>query len=217
MNPYTSMWTGITDADGPQTFHLVLIDNGRTDTLADEVGRQALRCIRCSACLNVCPVYERVSVRLRLGLPRPDRRDPQPPTPGHRKRDRRLPPVRLLALRRLLRGLPGRHRHPGSPRPPARTDRRGRTGDTGGQQGRAQARQGARRRAGGDAGGTLGVQPPRRPAHRSAARLPDPPLPSTLAARPRQGVERHQDLPAVPAEPFRDWWQRTHGGKDTDK
>ncbi|MET9508557.1 lactate utilization protein B [Streptomyces flavidovirens] len=59
MNPYTSMWTGTTDGDGPQTFHLVLLDNGRTDTLADEVGRQALRCIRCSACLNVCPVYER--------------------------------------------------------------------------------------------------------------------------------------------------------------
>ncbi|MGW3627839.1 LutB/LldF family L-lactate oxidation iron-sulfur protein [Streptomyces sp. NPDC000880] len=59
MNPYTSMWTGTADADGPRTFHLVLLDNGRTDTLADEVGRQALRCIRCSACLNVCPVYER--------------------------------------------------------------------------------------------------------------------------------------------------------------
>ncbi|MFJ3818177.1 LutB/LldF family L-lactate oxidation iron-sulfur protein [Streptomyces sp. NPDC090056] len=59
MNPYTSMWTGTTDHDGPSTFHLVLLDNGRTDTLADEVGRQALRCIRCSACLNVCPVYER--------------------------------------------------------------------------------------------------------------------------------------------------------------
>lgn len=59
MNPYTSTWTGTTDEDGPQAFHLVLIDNGRTDTLADTVGRQALRCIRCSACLNVCPVYER--------------------------------------------------------------------------------------------------------------------------------------------------------------
>ncbi|MFF0473495.1 LutB/LldF family L-lactate oxidation iron-sulfur protein [Streptomyces sp. NPDC004284] len=59
MNPYTSMWTGTTDGDGPSTFHLVLLDNGRTDALADEVGRQALRCIRCSACLNVCPVYER--------------------------------------------------------------------------------------------------------------------------------------------------------------
>ncbi len=60
MNPYTSMWTGVSeDGDGPREFHLVLLDNGRTDTLADEVGRQALRCIRCSACLNVCPVYER--------------------------------------------------------------------------------------------------------------------------------------------------------------
>ncbi|MFE5547083.1 LutB/LldF family L-lactate oxidation iron-sulfur protein [Streptomyces sp. NPDC056534] len=59
MNPYTSMWTGTSDGDGPSAFHLVLLDNGRTDALADEVGRQALRCIRCSACLNVCPVYER--------------------------------------------------------------------------------------------------------------------------------------------------------------
>jgi L-lactate dehydrogenase complex protein LldF len=59
MNPYTSMWTGTSDGDGPRTFHLVLLDNGRTAALADEVGRQALRCIRCSACLNVCPVYER--------------------------------------------------------------------------------------------------------------------------------------------------------------
>src|SRR5690349_4526766 len=59
MNPYTSMWTGITPGDGPQDFHLVLLDNGRTAVLADEVGREALHCIRCSACLNVCPVYER--------------------------------------------------------------------------------------------------------------------------------------------------------------
>ncbi|MET0837409.1 MAG: LutB/LldF family L-lactate oxidation iron-sulfur protein [Marmoricola sp.] len=60
MNPYTSMWTGVTPGDGPQEIHVVLLDNGRTRALADEVGRQALRCIRCSACLNVCPVYERV-------------------------------------------------------------------------------------------------------------------------------------------------------------
>ena len=59
MNPYTSMWTGTTDRDGPETFDLVLLDNGRTRALADQVGRQALRCIHCSACLNVCPVYER--------------------------------------------------------------------------------------------------------------------------------------------------------------
>ncbi|WP_205717772.1 LutB/LldF family L-lactate oxidation iron-sulfur protein [Actinomadura soli] len=59
MNPYTSAWTGVHPGDGPRDFHLVLLDNGRTATLADEVGRQALRCIRCSACLNVCPVYQR--------------------------------------------------------------------------------------------------------------------------------------------------------------
>ena len=59
MNPYTSLWTGVTPGDGPQTFHLVLLDNGRTNVLADEVGRQALHCIRCSACLNICPVYSR--------------------------------------------------------------------------------------------------------------------------------------------------------------
>ena len=59
MNPYTSIWTGVTPGDGPRAFHLVLLDNGRTDVLSDATGRQALRCIRCSACLNVCPVYER--------------------------------------------------------------------------------------------------------------------------------------------------------------
>jgi L-lactate dehydrogenase complex protein LldF len=59
MNPYTSIWSGVSDGDGPREFHLVLLDGGRTDVLADEVGRAALRCIRCSACLNVCPVYER--------------------------------------------------------------------------------------------------------------------------------------------------------------
>jgi L-lactate dehydrogenase complex protein LldF len=59
MNPYTSLWTGVTPGDGPQTFHLVLLDNGRTNVLADDVGRQTLHCIRCSACLNICPVYSR--------------------------------------------------------------------------------------------------------------------------------------------------------------
>jgi L-lactate dehydrogenase complex protein LldF len=60
MNPYTSLWSGVRRGDGPEEFHLVLLDGGRSDVLADEVGRQALHCIRCSACLNVCPVYSRV-------------------------------------------------------------------------------------------------------------------------------------------------------------
>lgn len=59
MNPYNTFWTGTTKADGPQEFHLILLDNGRTKVLADTTGRQTLHCIRCSACLNVCPVYER--------------------------------------------------------------------------------------------------------------------------------------------------------------
>jgi L-lactate dehydrogenase complex protein LldF len=59
MNPYTSIWTGVTPGDGPSEFHLVLVDAGRTTALRDPTGRQALHCIRCSACLNVCPVYER--------------------------------------------------------------------------------------------------------------------------------------------------------------
>ncbi len=59
VNPYTSLWTGVTDGDGPQNVHLVLPDNGRSAALADEMGRAALQCIRCSAGMNVCPVYER--------------------------------------------------------------------------------------------------------------------------------------------------------------
>ena len=59
MNPYTSIFTGATAGNGPSDFHLVLIDNGRSSALAEETGRDVLRCIRCSACLNVCPVYER--------------------------------------------------------------------------------------------------------------------------------------------------------------
>ena len=59
MNPYTSLWSGTTEGDGPTNIHVVLIDNGRTHALANAIGREALKCIRCSACLNVCPVYER--------------------------------------------------------------------------------------------------------------------------------------------------------------
>ncbi|AFM17209.1 (4Fe-4S) cluster-containing protein [Mycolicibacterium chubuense NBB4] len=58
-NPYTSIWTGPAAGDGPRDVHIVLLDNGRTGVLSDAKGRDALRCIRCSACLNVCPVYER--------------------------------------------------------------------------------------------------------------------------------------------------------------
>ena len=57
MNPYTSLWTGVTPGDGPQNFHVVLLDNGRSSILARHTERQTLRCIRCAACQNTCPVY----------------------------------------------------------------------------------------------------------------------------------------------------------------
>ena len=57
MNPYNSLWTGVTKGDGPQAFHVILIDNGRTKLLEDERERETLQCIRCGACLNACPVY----------------------------------------------------------------------------------------------------------------------------------------------------------------
>ena len=48
------------DEDGPEEFHLVIVDNGRSRLLADEQMRESLYCIRCAACLNVCPVYRKV-------------------------------------------------------------------------------------------------------------------------------------------------------------
>ena len=47
-------------ADGPDEFHLVILDNGRTKILADEEFREMLCCIRCGACLNICPVYGKI-------------------------------------------------------------------------------------------------------------------------------------------------------------
>ena len=58
MNPYNSIWTGIHPGDGPKTFHVILMDNARTEILADNESRQTLHCIRCAACQNACPVYK---------------------------------------------------------------------------------------------------------------------------------------------------------------
>lgn len=48
------------EADGPQEFHVILLDNGRTRLLADAEQRDALHCIRCGACLNTCPIYKNI-------------------------------------------------------------------------------------------------------------------------------------------------------------
>lgn len=62
MTVYTSLLTGTRrpGEDGPEEFHVVLVDNGRVATLADEKMREALYCIRCGACLNTCPVYRKI-------------------------------------------------------------------------------------------------------------------------------------------------------------
>jgi len=57
MNPYNSIWTGVHAGDGPRAFHVILLDNARTEILADTESRQTLSCIRCGACQNACPVY----------------------------------------------------------------------------------------------------------------------------------------------------------------
>src|SRR5262249_9252263 len=62
LSVYTTMITGPRRAgerDGPEEFHLVILDNGRSRILATPF-RESLQCIRCGACLNACPVYRRV-------------------------------------------------------------------------------------------------------------------------------------------------------------
>lgn len=63
MSSYVSFITGTRRAgetDGAREFHLVLFDNGRTRILEDEEKRESLYCLRCGACLNVCPVYQKI-------------------------------------------------------------------------------------------------------------------------------------------------------------
>jgi L-lactate dehydrogenase complex protein LldF len=62
LSVYTTLITGTRrpgDLDGPESFHLVLLDNGRAKVLATPF-RESLQCIRCGACLNACPVYRRI-------------------------------------------------------------------------------------------------------------------------------------------------------------
>ena len=63
LTSYVSIVSGprrAADEDGPEEFHLVIVDNGRSRLLADPNLREALYCIRCGACLNICPVYQKV-------------------------------------------------------------------------------------------------------------------------------------------------------------
>jgi len=60
---YNTLWNGPRqpdEPDGPEEFHVILFDNGRTNLLADVEQREALHCIRCGACLNACPIFRNV-------------------------------------------------------------------------------------------------------------------------------------------------------------
>ena len=198
MNPYTSAWTGVTPGDGPQAFHLVLLDNGRTAALTDPVGRSALHCIRCSALPQRLPgLRTRGRPRVRLGLPRADRRGAV--AAAHRRGGQRLAALRVVAVRGVLRRLPRPHRHPQPARAAARGARRRQPRSAGAH---ARGARHGRRRVGDGRPAAVRQRreghprgPPARPGHG-----PDHhPAPAAVAldGQPRRPPPTRRDLPRV--------------------
>jgi L-lactate dehydrogenase complex protein LldF len=206
MNPYTSAWTGVTPGDGPQRFHLVLLDNGRTATLGDEVGRDALHCIKCSACMNVCPVYERTGGHAYGSVyPGPIGAVLTPQLTGikdnPRCRTRRRCAGRASTSARCASTsrrswcgcAPRRSRRRG----PTRACRRRRRSRWPRVVGDDHPRRFAARRGRPGSGGLLG---------RKTGRI------GTLPP-PLSGWTTSRDLPRPPAQTFREWWKSERGGK----
>ncbi|MFG2192063.1 lactate utilization protein B [Streptomyces sp. NPDC048639] len=214
MNPYTSMWTGTEEDDGPRAFHLVLLDNGRTDTLADTVGRQALRCIRCSACLNVCPVYERAGGHA-YGSPYPG---PIGAILTPQLRGMAGPLEQSLPYASSLCGACYEVCPVAIDIPEVLVHLRERVVEGG-----EVTRQGAKatiRPAKGHAAERAAMRAARwtldhpralRAGQRLAARTRR--LHPKRLPGPGRAWTQTRDLPEVPAESFRDWWERTQGGE----
>ena len=188
----------------------MLLDNGRTAVLADEVGRAALHCIRCSACLNVCPVYERTGGHAYGSVyPGPIGAILSPQLTG--VEDNASLPYASTLCGACFDACPVRidiPSHPGAPARPARRgaargDHRVPTAEAAGDGRRVlgDGRPAAVRagRAGAPAG----------PAARPPPAAADPSLPPPLSA-----WTASRDVPAPPTETFRDWWARTRGGRE---
>ena len=124
MNPYTSMWTGVTPGDGPQD---VPPDPGRQRPVGGAVRRPRPRRAELHPLLGLPQRLPGLRAgrraRVRLGLSRADRRHPV--AAADRGGGQRVAAVRELAVRGLLRRLPGQDQHPGDPGPPAGRARRG--------------------------------------------------------------------------------------------
>ncbi len=106
--------------DGPDEMHVIFLDNGRTRVLGGDY-REILRCIRCGACLNVCPVYRQASGHAYRGVySGPVGAVLTPLLAGDRLRSWPTCRKRLQPVRRLQRGLPGQHPDPRSAAAPAR-------------------------------------------------------------------------------------------------
>ncbi len=213
MNPYTSTWAGVTPGDGPQAFHLVLLDNGRTKVLADEHGRSALHCIRCSACLNVCPVYERagghaygsvypgpigaiLSPQLTGITGGDDPNDSLPYASSLCGACEDVCPVKIPIPAQLVR-LRAEHTE-------ARSDtHRLPSAEAAVMRAAAWSMASGKRFARAGRAATLA----RRGVRNGRPLVPLPP--------PLNGWTDSRDLPDLPSETFRDWWSRTRGDDDS--